>query len=71
MEFGLFSTSQKLVVRCPESYQYFQIVKLVCERSNIPLLQSKSTVKDALLSVDDSKSCRNINYQNNEKFNYT
>ena len=51
MEFGLFATSQKLVVRCPETYQYFQLVKLICERSNIPLLQSKSTVKDALFSA--------------------
>lgn len=51
MEFGLFSTSQKLVMRCPESYPYFQIVKLICERSQIPLLQSKSTVKDVLFSA--------------------
>lgn len=51
MEFGLFATSQKLVMRCPETYPYFQLVKLICERSNIPLLQSKSTVKDALFSA--------------------
>lgn len=51
MEFGLFVPSQKLVVRCPESYSYFQIVKLVCERNHIPLLQSKSTVKDVLFSA--------------------
>lgn len=51
MLFGLFSTSQKLVVRCPESYPSFQIVKLICERSNIPLLQSKSNVKDVLFSA--------------------
>lgn len=51
MEFGLFTTSQKLVARCPESYPYFQIVKLICERSNIPLLQAKSTVKDVLFSA--------------------
>ena len=51
MEFGLFTTSQRLVVRCPETYQYFQIVKLICERSNIPLLQSKSTVKDVIFSA--------------------
>lgn len=51
MEFGLFAPSQKLVMRCPESYPYFQLVKLICERSKIPLLQSKSTVKDALFSA--------------------
>lgn len=51
MEFGLFSTSQKLVMRCPESYQYYQVVKLICERNKIPLLHSKSTVKDALFSA--------------------
>lgn len=51
MEFGLFATSQRLVVRCPETYQYFQVVKLICERSNIPLLQSKSTVKDVIFSA--------------------
>lgn len=51
MEFGLFVPSQKLVMRCPESYPYFQLVKLICERSQVPLLQSKSTVKDALFSA--------------------
>lgn len=51
MEFGLFTPSQKLVVRCPEAYPYFQLVKLICERNNIPLLQSKSTVKDVLFSA--------------------
>lgn len=51
MEFGLFVSSQKLVMRCPETYPYFQIVKLICERSQVPLLQSKSTVKDALFSA--------------------
>lgn len=51
MLFGLFSTSQKLVARCPESYPGFQIVKLICERSKIPLLQSRSTVKDVLFSA--------------------
>lgn len=51
MEFGLFVPSQKLVMRCPETYPYFQLVKLICERSQVPLLQSKSTVKDALFSA--------------------
>lgn len=51
MEFGLFVSSQKLVMRCPETYPYFQLVKLICERSQVPLLQSKSTVKDALFSA--------------------
>lgn len=51
MEFGLFVPSQKLVVRCPEAYPYFQIVKLICERNKLPLLQSKSTVKDVLFSA--------------------
>ena len=51
LEFGLFVSSQKLVMRCPETYPYFQIVKLICERSQVPLLQSKSTVKDALFSA--------------------
>lgn len=49
-EFGLFLSSNKLVVRCSEEYPYSSLIKLVCERNNVPLLFGKSSVKDALFS---------------------
>lgn len=50
-EFGLFVSSSKLVIRCPEEYPYSSLIKLVCERSNIPLLPGKSSVKDVMFSL--------------------
>ena len=50
-EFGLFTSSNKLVIRCPEEYQYSSLVKLICERSNVPLLPGKSSVKDVMFSL--------------------
>ena len=50
-EFGLFVSSSKLVIRCPEEYPYSSLIKLICERSNIPLLPGKSSVKDVLFSL--------------------
>lgn len=49
--FGLFCASNKLIVRCPDDYPYSGIVNLICSRSNIPVLPSKSSVKDVVFSM--------------------
>lgn len=50
-EFGLFASSGKLIVRCPESYFQYHQVAFTCQRMGITLLPTKSTVKDVLWSM--------------------
>lgn len=40
-EFGCLATSQKMIVRCPEEYCNYSLVKIICERNNIPLYPGK------------------------------
>lgn len=47
-EFGYTARSGKLVVRCPEEYQNYALVKFYCENFNIPLLPGKT---GSILSV--------------------
>ena len=50
-EFGLFASSGKLIVRCPEGYYQYSQVAFTCQRMNITLLPTKANVKDVLWSM--------------------
>lgn len=50
-EFGLFASSGKLIVRCPEGYYQYSQVALTCQRMGITLLPTKATVKDVLWAM--------------------
>lgn len=50
-EFGLFASSGKLIVRCPEEYFQYSQVSFTCQRMGITLLPTKANVKDVLWSM--------------------
>lgn len=39
--FGYASRSQKLLVRCPDEYMHYGLVRTACEKFNIPLVPGK------------------------------
>jgi hypothetical protein len=47
--FGFLAQSGKMIVRCPSEYFLSGLVKISCEKFNIPLLEGKTTVKDIML----------------------
>ena len=49
LEFGSLLTSGKLVVRCGEQNYCYSMIRMYCEKYNVPLLTGKTSVKDVIL----------------------
>lgn len=49
--FGYTVRSQKLIVRCHESYANYGIVKMACDTYNVPLVGSKMGTVNQILSL--------------------
>lgn len=45
MELGLYASSGKLIVCCPEDFYRYTNIKMVCEKYNVPLFNKLSEIK--------------------------